>query len=255
MNLLETKGLTVSIGGKSICQDLNFRMKPGEVWGMLGTNGIGKTTLLHTLAGLRIPDHGEVWIDNAVIGSYNKKCLARKIGMLFQDSLDTFPITVLESVMAGRYPHIPFYAFESDADISIAKQALVNVELVSLMGRQVTTLSGGERRRLALATLFTQAPMIYLMDEPANHLDLHHQITLLDMVVQRVRAEGGAVLMVLHDVNLLTRFCSHAMLIIDNNNIICGHTEEVINRESLEKVYRHPVNVATTGDKEYFFPA
>ena len=254
MSLLETRGLTLSRGGKPICRDLDFQMEPGECWGLLGTNGIGKTTLLHTLAGLRTPERGDVRIDDAAIGTYTKKNLARKVGVLFQDSQDAFPLTVMETAMTGRYPHIPFWALESAEDIRAARQALLDVELDTLADRQVNTLSGGERRRLALATLFCQAPSIYLLDEPANHLDLHHQITLLDLVIRRVRAAGGAILMVLHDVNLLTRFCSHAMLIMDNDNIVRGPRDTVMNAGNLERVYRHRINAIRAGTGIFYFP-
>lgn len=254
MSLLETQGLTVGIGSKLICRDLHFRMQRGECWGVLGSNGIGKTTLLHTLAGLRAPLRGTIRVDGTLIGRYTRKQLARKVGVLFQDSQDTFPATVMEAAMAGRYPYIPFWALESFADIEAARRALTEVELDAMMERQVNTLSGGERRRLALATLFCQAPSVYLMDEPANHLDLHHQITLLDMVVRQVSVAGGAALMVLHDVNLLVRFCSHAMLMVDNDNIICGPRDEVINVGNLEKVYRHGIERVATTNKTYFFP-
>ena len=255
MSLLETRGLTVGIGGNLICRDLEFCMEEGECWGVLGRNGVGKTTLLHTLAGLREPERGTIRIGGALIGTYTRKQLARKLGLLFQDSQDTFPLTVMEAAMAGRYPHIPFWAMESAADIQAARRALTDVELEGVTDRRVDTLSGGERRRLALATLFCQAPSVYLMDEPANHLDLHHQITLLDRVLRRVHAARGAALMVLHDVNLLIRFCSHAMLMVDRDTVVCGPRAAVINAVNLERVYRHEINPVTAADKTYFFPA
>jgi len=254
MSLFQAKSLTVHIGQKQICKDFNFNLKHGESWGILGRNGIGKTTLLHVFAGLRHADSGELFIEEQLLNSLKRKVIAKKIGVLLQDSHDTFPSTVIETVMTGRYPHVPFWGIESGRDIAISNQALVDVSLETMSGRQIDTLSGGERRRLALATLIVQNPLLWLLDEPANHLDLHHQIILLQLMKHRAIKSGGALMMVLHDVNLLSRFCSHAMLIIDHENIICGHVNDVLNQENLESLYQHGVRVVSSGDHNYFFP-
>jgi len=254
MSLLETKTLSVAIGRSPICTKLDFRLERGEAWGLLGGNGIGKTTLLNTLAGLHAPVKGEVLIEGRTIGNWKRKDLARKLGMLFQDSIDTFPTTVMETAMAGRYPHLPFLAAEGREDVAIVLQALEDVSLAQMQHRQVDTLSGGERRRLALAILLIQDPSIWLLDEPANHLDLHHQISLLGLVRDRVQRTGGALVMVLHDINLLARFCTHAMLMIDHETLLCGPLAEVLDEGNLARLYRHPVRTITAGEDTYYFP-
>ncbi|MEX2354068.1 MAG: ABC transporter ATP-binding protein, partial [Gammaproteobacteria bacterium] len=191
MSLLETKSVSISVGGKPICNNMSFSLGQGECWGVLGINGIGKTTLLHVLAGLKQPDAGTILIDNRMLNDYPRKSLAKKLGMLFQDSDDAFPSTVLETVLTGRYPHLPFWSLESSADIEMSMQALDQVALLPMAGRQVNTLSGGERRRLAIAVLIVQQPRIWLLDEPTNHLDLHHQITLLEMMVEKISETNG----------------------------------------------------------------
>ena len=115
-------------------------------------------------------------------------------------------------------------------------------------------LSGGERRRLAIATLIVQNPRIWLLDEPTNHLDLHHQIVLLELIIRKVTAVQGALLMVLHDVNLVSRFCTHAMLMIDSQTIICGPIHDVVTRTNLERLYRHPIQQIQGNGMDYFFP-
>ncbi|MFT5132044.1 MAG: iron complex transport system ATP-binding protein [Gammaproteobacteria bacterium] len=254
MSLLSTKALSVSIGDLAICTGFDFELQDGEYWGILGGNGIGKTTLLNTLAGLRSSISGEIFIDGKSLKEWKRKSLARKLGMLFQDSVDTFPTTVMETAMIGRYPYLSFLSSEGKDDVEIVKHALGDVALADMANRQVDTLSGGERRRLALATLLVQNPQLWLLDEPTNHLDLHHQITLLSLIIKKVKNNHGALLMVLHDVNLLMRFCSHAMLMIDHNNIVCGPVAEVLSDKNLAELYQHKINKVEINGSSFFFP-
>ena len=255
MELLEARSLAVTIGGRVICENLDFNLQRGQCWGMLGGNGIGKTTILRTLAGLHTDWHGEILIDKRHLRDWKRKKLAQKLGMLFQDSVDVFPVTVMETVLSGRYPYIPVLAMEGPGDRRIAEQALATVALDKMQQRQVDSLSGGERRRLAIATLMVQDPDIWLLDEPTNHLDLHHQVSLLQQILDKVQYQQGALMMVLHDINLLTRFCTHAMLIIDKDNIICGESTEVLTTEHLSALYRHPVKKVESKDGHFFYPA
>ena len=189
---LNVEGLTVRAGPTRICRDFNLEIRTGEHWGILGGNGVGKTTLLHTLAGLRKPVAGRVMVDAIDLRDYQRRHLARKVGVLFQDSQDTFPATVKETVLTGRFPYQSFWPGGQREDIVLADTALAQLNLAQMQDRQVDTLSGGERRRLAIATLFLQDPGLWLLDEPTNHLDFHHQVQVLDLVGQRVRERNGA---------------------------------------------------------------
>ncbi len=254
MSLLATKALTVSIGAKPICRSLDFQLQSGEYWGVLGGNGIGKTTLLNTLAGLRAVASGEICVEGKPLTQWKRKLLAHKLGVLFQDSVDTFPTTVLETALTGRYPYLSFFSMAGKEDVELVNQALADVALENMSERQVDTLSGGERRRLALATLLVQNPLVWLLDEPANHLDLHHQISLLNLIKTKVRANKGGLMMVLHDVNLVMRFCTHVMMMIDHDNIICGPLADVLSDENLASLYRHPIKRIEVNCSSFFFP-
>jgi len=233
MSLLSVKSLRLEIGERRLCKQLDFTLQRGEHWGILGGNGIGKTTLLYTLAGLRPYKKGEIFVAEKELRQWQRKLLACMLGVLFQDSSDTFPVSVMETVLVGRHPHLSF--------LDLAKQALCDVALDSMAAQAVDTLSGGERQRLAIASILVQSPLIWLLDEPTNHLDLHHQITLLNLIKNRIDSIQGGLVMVLHDVNLVVRFCTHAMLMIDADNIISGPVAEVINKEKLELLYQHPM--------------
>lgn len=254
MSLLAARSLGIEIAGRAICSDLDFHLEKGQCWGVLGGNGIGKTTLLRTLAGLRAPRCGQVLVENTALQDWDRKRLAQKLGMLFQDSVDIFPSSVLETALIGRFPYLPPFAPEGREDREIAMQALKDVALDDMATRTVDTLSGGERRRLALATLITQAPDIWLLDEPANHLDLHYQIHLLELIIARVKAAAGGLIMVLHDINLLARFCSHAMLMLAPEKIICGAVDTVVTTENLSQLYSHPVQKTQVNGREIYFP-
>ena len=239
--LLQTKALTVEIGGKAVCRGLDLNINAGQHWGLLGVNGVGKTTLLHTLAGLRAPVQGEIRLGEALLAELPRRSIAQQIGVLFQADDDAFPGTVMETVLTGRHPWLGQWQWEGEEDQALAKAALKDVELEGFEQRQVNTLSGGERRRLALATLFTQNPRLFLLDEPTNHLDPHHQIELLSLLGKQVTNSDRASLMILHDINLATRFCDHLMLLFGEGETLCGPSEDVLNTETLSRLYGHPV--------------
>ena len=254
MSLIRTDNLFLSVAGKKICSDLNFSAASGEIWGVLGGNGVGKTSLLNVIAGLQDPDSGQVEVAGELLQNWKRKALARKLGVLFQDSVDTFPTSVFETAMMGRYPYLSFLETEGVLDEDIVLSALRDVSMESMRERQVNTLSGGERRRLALATLMVQDPSMWLLDEPTNHLDLHHQISLLELITERILQKQGTALMVLHDVNLVNRFCTHAMLMIAHDRIVCGPLKEVLSDSNLADLYQHPVRRIKNTESDYFFP-
>lgn len=254
MNLLSVRSLCMVIGARPLCTRLNLQVQAGERWAVLGGNGTGKTTLLHTLAGLRKPASGAIDVMGTSLEHWDRRLLSRQVGILFQDSQDTFPISVLDTALTGRYPHLPFWAMESRADIDLARSMLAQVELADQALRQVDTLSGGERRRLAIATLLLQSPRIWLLDEPTNHLDLRHQVSLLELVLEYA-GNSGAVVMALHDVNLALRYCSHALLLVAHDELVAGPVNDVIGRTNLERLYRHPIGeVEDKSGRRLYFP-
>jgi iron complex transport system ATP-binding protein len=254
VTLLTTRALTVRIGGISVCERLDLQLEAGQTWALLGGNGAGKTTLLHTLAGLRAPAGGTILFEGTDIRSWKRKALARRLGILFQDSHDTFPGSVLETALTGRHPHLPFWVVEGDADRRIAEAALRDMELQDMQERRVDTLSGGERRRLAVAALLVQSPRLWLLDEPTNHLDLRYQVALLDVIRTRVHAADGALLMALHDVNLALRTCSHAALLLGAGELRCGPAREIVSTETLEQLYRCRIRRVAVGGESCYFP-
>ena len=228
--------LTVEVAGRVLVRDLELAIAGGSVTAVLGRNGAGKTMTLHTLAGLRTPARGTVTLDGQPLANWPRRALARKLGLLTQTTEDPFPSTVLDSVLVGRHPHIDFWRWESDADRAIARAALSAVVLEDLVERDVDTLSGGERRRVAVAALLAQDPDVMLLDEPINHLDPHHQLDVLKLLRDRARA-GRTVVMSLHDAGLAARFSDYALLLFGDGEWLSGPTSEVLTPATMTKLY------------------
>jgi len=228
--------LTVEIAGRALVRELQLTIASGTLTAILGRNGAGKTMTLHTLAGLRAPAHGSVTLDGELLANWPRRALARKLGLLTQTTEDPFPSSVLDSVLVGRHPHIDFWRWESEADRAIARSALAAVALEELAEREVDTLSGGERRRVALATLLAQNPDVFLLDEPINHLDPHHQLDVLKLLREKARA-GRTVVMSLHDAGLAARFSDYALLLFGNGEWLSGPTIEVLTPETMTRLY------------------
>jgi iron complex transport system ATP-binding protein len=241
MSRLEAEQLGIRIGEIEICSHLDLRINAGENWGLLGRNGAGKTTLLHTLAGLRRPDRGSVKLDGISLTYLSRRNIARHIGVLLQDHQDAFPASVMETVLIGRHPYLGPLQWEGAADYATASEALRAVGLEGMETRSVATLSGGERRRLGIATLLAQDPHVLLLDEPTNHMDLHHQILILDLLRQRTRVQAKSMLLVLHELNLALRYCDHFLLLYGAGETLQGTAEAVLTQPNLERLYGHPL--------------
>ena len=251
--VLAARGLAVTIAGHRICADLDLTVERGACWAILGRNGAGKTTLLNTLAGLRAPAAGTLELLGRPLATLPRRETARLRGVLPQDDSDPFPATVIETVLIGRHPHLSRWVWEGAQDVAIARSALAASDMTGTEARDVATLSGGERRRVALAMLLAQDPRLFLLDEPASHLDLAHQLAMLDRLVQIVHAEERALVMVLHDVNLALRYCDHALLLADGE-AIAGPAAELLTQERLSHLYGVPLQALRTARGAVFAP-
>jgi len=237
MNLLRCRQLDVSIAAIKVVKQLDMDLKSGSFLALLGSNGAGKTTLLNCLAGLRPPDHGTVELDNQNVHSMPRRALARKLGMLQQHSAYVFDSSVLQTVLTGRHPHLGLWERESPADHHLARSALSRVDLQGFEHRCVTSLSGGEARRLAFASLLVQQTPLMLLDEPSNHLDLKHQVKIMQMISELSVQQGGIAIAALHDVNLAMSYCSHALLLMGSGSWMAGPIDEMLTESSLEQTY------------------
>lgn len=255
--LLSARALDVSIGNIRICQALELAVAAGERWAILGRNGVGKSTLLATLAGLRAADAGELRIGTvSPAPSFTipvMRQLARIRGVLPQQQNDPFPSTVLETALVGRHPHLGRWDWESTADRAIARQALAAVGLADFAEREVHTLSGGERQRLAVAQLLTQQPQLFLLDEPLTHLDLAHQVSVMDLF-KHTTEHDAALIAILHDPGFAVRYCDHALLLFGEGEWLAGPSQDIITEKNLSRLYGYPLREIQSDNDRWFIP-
>jgi len=238
--LFSCKSIRVDVSGRTLVDALEFEVGCGELLAVLGQNGSGKTLTMHTFAGLRPATNGQVFLGKRDVATSVRQDIARHLALLPQHVDDIFPATVLDTAMIGRHPHIGRFQWESTEDFEIGRAALAAVDLEGLAHRDVLTLSGGERRRLAIAQVLTQQPDVYLLDEPTNHLDPQHQLDALRLFRERADA-GAAVIASLHDVNLAVRYADRCLLLYGDGRWDIGATDDVLDEKRLTELYGTPM--------------
>lgn len=238
--VLAAEGLAIRGGPRDLVQGLDAQFSPGEFVAILGRNGCGKTLSLHTLAGLLAPAAGIVRLEGQPLAHLRRRAIARRLGLLMQDLEDAFTMTALEAVLIGRHPHLAMWQWESAADEQLAHEALTRVGLEHFATRNVDTLSGGEQRRVAVATLLAQEPQVFLLDEPTNHLDPQHQLHILGLF-RTLADQGRTVIATLHDPTLAARFADRVILLCGDGRWRSGPTSEVLTAESLSELYFTPM--------------
>lgn len=254
MSLLSCSNLDVSIAGIQVARVLDLELRAGEMWGLLGSNGVGKTTLLRCLAGLIAPDGGSIRIAGSDLAAMPRREVACRLGMLQQHTVYLFDSSALQIALTGRHPHLRRWEREGPEDARRAESALRSVDLDGFAERGVTSLSGGEARRLAFAALLVQDPQILLLDEPTNHLDLRHQMQIMETASRLVTEGGRTALAALHDVNLAARFCTHVLMLFGGGEWRAGPCSELLDRHALERLYRCRVEVVETSGGRRFHP-
>ncbi|MFW5816064.1 MAG: ABC transporter ATP-binding protein [Wenzhouxiangella sp.] len=250
--LLEAVDLAVQIGRVRVAEGLSLAVRSGECWGLLGPNGVGKTTLLRTLAGLHAPGGGRVLLDGQPLAEQKRRRIARRLGMLTQHTDYVFDASCLETALVGRHPYLKAWSRESRRDRLLARAALARLGVRELAERSCMELSGGESRRLALAALLVQDPALMLLDEPTNHLDPANQVAILDVLIERVRACAKGAIMALHEVNLATCYCTHVVLLYGRGEWAAGATGQLLNAENLSRLYGCRVRLVDDGRQKVF---
>jgi iron complex transport system ATP-binding protein len=252
--LLAARALTLAVGGRTLCRDLELDVRCGECWVIVGPNGAGKTTLLRTLAGLRHADGGTVLYSGRELAALGARARAAQRAYLPENSSDYFPATALDIALSGRHPHLARWAWEGGGDVARARAALAAFGVGACTDRDVATLSGGERRRVALAAMLVQEAPLLLLDEPSSHLDLGQQIAAFDVLVRHAREHGAAIVMVVHDLHLALRYADHAVVIGDGS-AACGPAAQMLTADALSHLFGQRLVEVGTGTARTLVPA
>lgn len=238
--LLDARGVVVDLGGTRILHGVGLAVEPGQVVALLGPNGAGKSTLLAAACGDVPTASGEVRLSGRPLGAWSTVELARRRAVLLQRVNVSFPFTALQVVTMGRAPWAGTSA--QDADDQAVAEAMAACDVEHLAERQFTTLSGGERARVALARVLAQGTDLLMLDEPTAALDLHHQ----ELVLARARRHaqgGGGVVVVLHDLTLAAAWADRVIVLDRGRVAAAGAPRDVLTAGTLSQVYRCPVEV------------
>ena len=253
--MLRTDALRLAYPGQTLVDGLSIEFQPGQMWAVLGRNGSGKSTLLHALAALRRPEAGSVLLHDAPVGAMSRRALGRQIGVLLQEETGEFWGNVGDYVLLGRYPHARRLFGWSAEDERIAEDEIMAWRLDALRKRSFASLSGGERQRARVAALFAQRPAVYLLDEPLQHLDLAHQVALLERLSIEARNGGAIVVMVLHDLLFAARYCNRFLLLFADARFSVGPADAALTAEHLGELYGFPLALVDAGGERLFLPA
>ena len=252
--MLRTEGLRLAYPGRVLVEGLSTEFRPGEMWTVLGRNGSGKSTLLHVLAALRLPEAGNVTLKDSAVGTLPRRALARHIGILLQEESREFWGSVRDYVLLGRYPHARSPFGWSTEDERIAESEIEAMHLGGLGNRPYAALSGGERQRARAAALFAQRPAVYLLDEPLQHLDLPHQVAVLERLSAEARNGGAIVVMVLHDLLFAARYAEQFLLLFGDGRFRVGTAHEALTAHHLGELYGFPLVAVEAGGERLFLP-
>jgi iron complex transport system ATP-binding protein len=235
--MIEARDIIQSVQGRPVLNNLTCSFKKGRMYGIIGPNGVGKSTFLHILSGVEQPKQGEVLLNGRSIQSYPRKQLARQIAVLQQSGLPPVGFSVREVVSMGRYPFQNWLGTEEHNSEPVIDEALTAMGLRELEHRKMDQLSGGERQRVALAKLMVQEPSIILLDEPTTYLDIGFQVQLLDTVRTWQRKSELTVIAVLHDLNLASLYCDELIVLHRGTVAAAGTPRDVLSTELIEQVY------------------
>ncbi len=247
--ILRLAGLRFAYAGQGeFLGPLDLAVAAGQLWGVIGPNGSGKSTLLRLCVGLLRPFDGQVLLEEQEVTRIPSLERARRLAFLPQRPDGLRWATAREIVLQGRFPYRRYRLFESPEDLRIAEEALRRTQVYELADRPVDTLSGGEAQRVHLAAALAQQPRLLVLDEPTSALDPYHQVHIFSILASLAARGALAVVVATHDLNLAGRFCDRLVLLAEGKCVRCGHPEEVLDTEVLERVYRVPFRRVADSD-------
>ncbi|MCD1294976.1 heme ABC transporter ATP-binding protein [Methanocella sp. CWC-04] len=246
--MLNVKDISCNYGEIKVLENIDFGTNRGECIGIIGPNGSGKSTLLKAISKIIKPASGNIILCEKDISKMSSKDLAKNLAVVPQDTNVDFEFSCLDIVLMGRNPHIKRFGMESKKDYDVAYTCMEQTGTLHLKDRLISELSGGERQRVIIARALAQEPGVLLLDEPVSHLDINHQIEVLELIERLKKNNGLEVIMVIHDLNLAARYCDRLILLHENKILCAGRPEDVLTRDNIRKAFcanvlvrRHPL--------------
>ena len=240
---LTVERVTCGYGGAPVLHGFSLAVPPGEFLAVVGPNGCGKSTLVKLISRVLRPTEGRVLLAGRDLAGYKQRELARHLAVVAQETGAEFDFTVEEVVALGRLPHLARFRGETARDRKAVQDALVATGTLALKDRLVTRLSGGERQRVMVARALAQEPGLLVLDEPTAHLDIAHQVELLDLTRRLNRERGLTVIAVLHDLNLAAQYAHRLLMMKDGAVFAAGAPSDVLTEEHVAAVYGSRVKV------------
>lgn len=236
------QALTVAYDNVPVLQQFSLVFQSQKITALLGANGCGKSTLLKTLAGQLTPLAGLIQLDEKALAAWPLAQRAQRVAYLPQYPELFADLTVFDLVRYGRYPHQSRRQQWQPEDEVAVRDAMLKTGLSALAQRRMKSLSGGQQQRAWIAMVLAQQAGILLLDEPINHLDLNHQVEIMDLLVD-LRQQGKTLIVVLHDLNLASRYADHLVLMKQGAIVAQGAASEVLTAVKIEHAYQQPVSV------------
>ena len=235
--MLRAESVSFGYDGGFTLTDASVAIAPGSLTGLLGPNGCGKTTLLKLLSGVLRPRTGRVMLGDRLLTSMTRRELARHVAVVPQETHPAFDYTVMEMVLMGRHPHLSAFQLEGPTDFEISRQALDATGTRHLAERNYTTLSGGEKQRVVIASALAQSTEVLLLDEPTASLDLRYQLDIASLLARLNHDRHVTMVLATHDLNLAASLCERLVIMRDGRILAAGPTREVLTGETVRQLY------------------
>ena len=232
---LKIENMDFGYGQHSVLKNINLDIKGPQLVSIIGPNGVGKSTLIHCMNKILTPKTGTVYINGEDIRDKPLKELAKIVGYVPYSASDTFPLSVVDTVMMGRHPHSSWKSM--DRDLDMVYETLELLEIKDLAMRSFNELSAGQHQKVMIARGLVQEPQILLLDEPTANLDIKHQMGVTRLLRRLALEKGILVIMISHDLNIAAKYSDHIIMMSEGTIYATGTPEEVITRENIKAVY------------------
>jgi iron complex transport system ATP-binding protein len=254
MSLIELKNVSFAYDKLPVVRDLSLEIEANSFWTVIGPNGSGKSTFLRLLANMMRPQTGSIFLNHQLVTSYSPASLAKQVALVSQESAPVFGFSVFETVLMGRFFRQKGVLFESGHDREAVRDALEATDTAGLADRPLSQLSGGERQRVFIARALAQETPVLLLDEPTSHLDLKHQLRVLDLLKHMQLKNSKTIVLVSHDLNLAGRYADRMLLLTPGGGGAWGQPGEILSPASIETAFGVQGRRITVENENYFIP-